>query len=90
MHRLGAQYEGSSNQVDCSEFNCGGYMNSRSDARALLCGPVPPGASYDPHLRLTLLHGAYEERVNNYPSNSWGRGDMANLLDRYLRSGLPL
>jgi len=33
----------------------------------------------------------YEERVpSNYPTPTWGRGNMSDLLDRYLAFGLPL
>jgi len=32
----------------------------------------------------------YEERVANFPTPTWGRGNMSDLLDRYLAFGLPL
>jgi hypothetical protein len=58
LHRLGAQYTGAANQVTWSGFACGGYMNSAIDARAFLCGPVPPGGVQDIAFNITVPPGA--------------------------------
>jgi hypothetical protein len=58
LHRLGAQYTGAVNQVTWSGFGCGGYMNSATDGRALLCGTVPPGATQDIAFNITVPPGA--------------------------------
>jgi len=56
-HRLGAQYEGNPNQVAWSGFACGGYVNGPTDARAFLCGDVPPGGFHDFRFRITAPAG---------------------------------